>query len=102
MTSESGGAMSEREEVLREFGVDELVRLLPMPVSESVSTLADEIVRLRSQLAAAEKVVGAAIRYIDGDVNDPWGYQEDDRYDDLWEAVTDEKDRRARAKEARR
>ena len=44
--------MSEREEVLREFGVDELVRLLPMPVSESVRTLAEEIVRLRSQLAA--------------------------------------------------
>ena len=91
--------MSEREEVVRYSVHDEYI----MPAEEGGDWVRyDDYAALRSQLAAAEKVVGAAIRYIDGDVNDPWGYQEDDRYDDLWEAVTDEKDRRARAKEARR
>jgi len=96
--------MSEREEVLHEFGTAECVKRDDCTHFDCVAErkMAEEIVRLRSQLAAAEKVVSAAIRYIDGDVNDPWGYQEDDRYDDLWEAVTDEKDRRASAKEARR
>lgn len=42
-----------REQVLKEFGADELVRLLPPVVAEYVQRMADEIVRLRSAPSVA-------------------------------------------------
>lgn len=47
--------MRERDEVLREFGADELTRLLPLVVAEGVERMADRIRELEAQLAASER-----------------------------------------------
>ena len=49
--------MSERtrDEMLREFGADELARLLPPVVAERVNALADRILALESDLADARR-----------------------------------------------
>ena len=44
--------MRTRKDVLKEFGTDELVSLLPFPVSESVGRMADRIAELEASTEA--------------------------------------------------